>query len=240
MKRSPSPTRGYLHQLAEPLPHHAMLLTPRRPAGRGVSTGSILNSIPAILDSIADTPTTDAPAKIPQEPSGIAHTMSRQKHSRRFQANIPVAPDPAAEPLSATSLSVAATFTSRRTKPSVAVPAPTQDTFTLLPPDALREDSTSPHKALKQNNPSLLKEGPLAHLPSSAANVKPNPTRDRVGSSSRVHIGTIEVRLPIPPRDPRPAPTTTSRVLNSGQTGNHPRAEPLSRNLGWNFGLVQG
>jgi hypothetical protein len=247
MKRSPSATRSYLRQLAEPVPHPAALLTPRRPAERGASTRSALDAIPPIFDSISDTPARDTAPRL-QLPARSSHARGEQTpRSRALPVDAstqpqPTEPDNSWQPASRTS--TAARRDKRITSTTLAgdepLPRPhstTRESPSSREPLALQENA-APHNEDRKKS--------FTHTPSAtgriaskaSAHAEPNHiARDQSSRGIRVHIGTVEVRTAVPVRESKPAPAI-DRNFRSGRSG--VAAEPLSRGLAWSHGLVQG
>ena len=243
MKRSSSTTRSYLHRLAEPVPQHAALLTPHRTAYRGQSA---LEAVPPILDSISDSiarATTPRPA------------TSRTILTRRVQT-----PPPQTSPIDDSARLPAETNHSAHLDNGTPITAQgaRQTDLGTLAPDKIRphptnttqEDSAAVFEALTPENSASSesedRKQTSTHTPSSTKNIAPTASsrtepvpvaRDQSSRGSRVHIGTVEVRIAAPAREPQPPPAI-HRSAHIGRSGL--AAEPLSRPLAWSHGLVQG
>jgi hypothetical protein len=243
MKGSSSATRSYLHQLAEPVPQPAALLTPRRPTERG-ATHSALDAIPPILDSISD-PLAEAPA--PHHQMAAGGTRARRAQTLRSRA---LSVDAATQPHFGTgadnsSLTASGTWTAaRRASTTLAADE------VLQRPDNTTRDTLSSRETHALQDNAALQSGDskqfFAHASSATARMAakasalddPNHiARDQSRRGIRVHIGTVEVRTAAPVREPKPAPAIdrSTRTDRSGVA-----AEPLSRGLAWSHGLVQG
>jgi hypothetical protein len=238
MKRSSSATRSYLHQLAEPVPHPAALLTPRRPPERGTSAHSALEAIPPILDSISDTLAGDAP-----------HARRAQTaHSRALSVDAFTQPQPTTEPDNSWQPASSASTATRRDKRTISTTLAGDEPLLRL--HNTTRESPSPREPLAlQENAAPQNEDrkkSFTHSPSATARIaskastdaEPNHiARDQNSRGIRVHIGTVEVRTAAPVREPKPAPAI-DRNFRTGRSG--VAAEPLSRGLAWSHGLVQG
>jgi hypothetical protein len=242
MKGSTSATRSYLHQLAEPVPQPAALLTPRRPTERGASPHSALDAIPPILDSISD-PLAEAAAPLRQMTAGSTHARRAQTpRSRGLSVSTQLQPGTEADDSSQTASS---TWTAaRRVSTTLA-----GDEALQRPDNTTREIPSSRETQTLQNKAAPRSEDRrqiFAHATSAMARIAakesghadPNHiARDQSRRGSRVHIGTVEVRSVAPVREAKPAPAI-DRSTHTGRSG--AAAEPLSRGLAWSHGLVQG
>ena len=236
MKRPSSAPSSYLHQLAAPLPHPAVLLHARHPVTRGVS--SVLDAIPHVVDFVdsADSVENSSPRNpSPQTPHAAPPSVLSSVHStiaapdvHGKATSLPVIPAPAAARPSAAS------------SDAEDVPQP------AAPRSRLRQRSAAPQPSTR------LDPEPASRL--STASLRPSlaePSSPRLASPSapyaeakrsrgvQVHIGTVEVRLAAPPSLP-PPPANRHRDPIPSHTGRPAHAEPLSRGLAWSHGLVQG
>jgi hypothetical protein len=242
MKGSSSATRSYLHQLAEPVPHSAALLTPRRAAERGASLHSALDAIPPILDSISD-PLAEAAAPHHQITTGS--TYARRAQTPRSRAlSVSTQPQPGTEAENSSQPASGTSTAARRASTTLA-----GDESLRRPDNAMREIRSSRETQVLQDKAAPHSEDRgqfFAHAPSATARIAANASghadpnhiaRDQSRRGIRVHIGTVEVRSAAPVREPKPAPAI-DRSTRTGRSG--AAAEPLSRGLAWSHGLVQG
>ena len=253
MKRSPSVPQSYLHRLAEPVPQRTALLTTRRPAYLGQS---VREAIPPILDSISD-PVTSSPASHQTTPRTIltrrVKTLPSQTlpvdasdHQANRSPQVAIDADPLAEAASSTSIASDTPITAQL-GPRTVVATPTSDKVRTDRLNAERENLAALAEAFtSEKDASSKSEDPrqtFTNTPTTAtynaatvsSRTEPIPiARDQ---SSRVHIGTVEVRTAAPVREPQPTPAVDRRSL-AGRSAL--AAEPLSRPLAWSHGLVQG
>jgi hypothetical protein len=241
MKGSSSATRSYLHQLAEPVPQPAALLTPRRPTERG-ATHSALDAIPPILDSISD-PLAEAAAPHHQITAGSTHA-GRAQTPRSRALFVSTQPQPGTEADNFSQTTSSTSTAARRASTTLA------GDEALQRPDNTTRETLSSRETQALEDKAALQSGDskqfFAHASSAtarmaakaSAHADPNPiARDQSRRGIRVHIGTVEVRTAAPVREPKPAPAI-DRSTRTGRSG--VAAEPLSRGLAWSHGLVQG
>jgi hypothetical protein len=238
MKGSSSATRSYLHQLAEPVPQPAVLLTPQRPIERGASPHSALDAIPSILDSISD-----PLAEHHQITTGSTHAR-RAQTPRSRTLSVSTQPQPGTEPDNSWQPASNSSTTARRASTTLA-----GDEALQRPDNTTRETLSSRETQALQDKAAPRSEDRrqiFAHAPSAIARIDSNASahddpnhiaRDQSRRGIRVHIGTVEVRSAAPVREPKPAPAI-DRGTRTGRSG--VAAEPLSRGLAWSHGLVQG
>jgi len=154
MKRLPSATRSYLHQLAEPVPHPAALVTPLRPAERGPSARSALDAIPPILDSISDL---RAEAAAPQHqtanPTPHKGRLAQTPRSRALPFDASTQPQPTTEPDNSSQLASSTSTAARRDKRTASTTI-AADGALPLPRNATRESRPSREPLARQENPS--------------------------------------------------------------------------------------
>ena len=235
MKRQPTNPRSFLHQLAEPIPRSAAPLLARKPPNnRGIANQSALDLLPPILDT-AETPATKLttqranphnPLAQPQPP---ANTNQPSQSARPDAVNPTPLPDEARTPR-----------TPQPSSPARLVPqhplAERPSEIDQLPTSSQKTaelEFTSPHS-------------PAAQASSSASNptAKPSHTGNsnhQPSPGSRIHIGTIEVRVPpTPAQNPQAAPALREVHSRIGPPTQRRAAEPLARPLAWSQGLVQG
>ncbi len=247
MKRSPSATRSYLQQLADPIPQPAALLIPRRPAERGASPQSAFDAIPTILDSVSD------PRAEAVTPRYQAANAARQKEEAQTSNSRALPIDLFRERAFAAQSDIDsesapnAAKTARPQKRTVST-MPSTDEALPRPHTMIQENPSSREPLSLQDNAvpqSEDRKQSFTETPSTTARIaskasahaEPNLTaRDQSNSGIRVHIGTIEIRAAAPVREPKPAPA----IDRSVRTGRPGVAEPLSRGLAWSYGLVQG
>jgi hypothetical protein len=248
MKRSPSASHSYLHRLAEPVPSHAALLTTQRPATLGQS---VREAIPLILDSLSD-PVTAFPAKRQRAPRATLMPQAQTTPSQSFAID---AANPPANRSARVARNAHALAQADNSTSFARDNGPTEQRRAALTADNLHPHSTNAEREDRamasetfaaRNNPSpgsensrqkaLLASANAEHLGSAASSrTEPIPVvRDQ---SSRIHIGSVEVRTASPPREPQPAPRI-DRHANTGRSAL--AAEPLARPLAWSHGLVQG
>ena len=241
MKRSSSGPRGYLRQLAAPLPHAGVLLRPRRPVARGA--GSILDAIPPVVDSVrtiadytgAFDPLAGISAHAPPNVLSGVRSTSTPRNVQSDATSVPVTPNSVAARPTNTSGFVAeipqpAAARSPRTRSAATGEAASQRS-TRLDPEAI------PQLSRISPRPSVAEPSSLPFV-SSSARPHAEANRDR---GVQVHIGAVEVRIaaPPPPRLPQPS-ADQRRVPISNHAGRPAHAESLSRGLAWSHGLVQG
>ena len=233
MNRKSVTPRSFLRQLAEPIPRTAAPLIPRRPAAeRGAATRSGLDAIPQILDVTERKDTVAAEPQATQPANSAAGRLRprRTKHERTIR-NLPSQPNNQR-------------ICGGRSAREVSLPR--------MHPDAILQSTRREHTTTQSKTPSASTQEiahlqpVLAHSVSAQATSPLSPTPSQTtGKSERrpdisVHIGTIEVRVPAPPaRGPQPAPAALS-PRNTQHAAPSRAAEPLSRSLAWNHGLVQG
>lgn len=232
MNRKSLTPRSFLRQLAEPIPRTAAPLIPRRPAAeRGAATRSGLDAIPQILDVTERKDTVAAEPQATQPANSAAGRLRPRRTKTSAGSEIsPVNP----------------------TTSAFAVDAQPANQSSADAPDAILQSTRREHTTTQSKTPSAATQEiahlqpVLAHSVSAQATSPLSPTPSQTtGKSERrpdisVHIGTIEVRVPAPPaRGPQPAPAALS-PRNTQHPAPSRAAEPLSRSLAWNHGLVQG
>lgn len=233
MKSRSSSHRSYLQQLAEPIPRASAPLLPRTPVnGRGKTSQSF---IPAMVDSVNRT-SSESPVSPVQTASrktaGPGARTSRLQPLRtasfpsRSQTTHAQPPD---------SL-IAETVLTPASSPRIASEAtgirPTPESLAAMLPSRKPQPEASPSTQPNQFATTSL----LSPVPPLSTHALPRPQSRR---DIKVHIGTIEVRVPPPPsRKPQPASAVDRgiRTASSSRTA----AAPLARGLGWSHGLVQG
>lgn len=232
MKSRSSSQRSYLQQLAEPIPRASAPLLPRKPVnGRGKTSQSF---IPAMVDSVNRTsvePSASPVQSASRKTAGPARTSRLQplrtasftSHSQTPHAQPPDSLISETVLTAASSPRLASEATGIRLTPeSLAAMLPSRK------PQPEASPSTQPNQFATT---SLLSPVPP---PSTHALPRPQSRRD-----IKVHIGTIEVRVPpSPSRKPQPASAIDRGIRTA--SGSRTPAAPLARGLGWSHGLVQG
>jgi hypothetical protein len=232
MRRKSTTPRSFLRQLAEPIPRTAAPLIPRRPAAeRGTATRSSLDAIPQIIDVTETRNTGASEPQHAQQASSIAKRVPkpRTKMSARSEGS----------EVNTTTNTPA--IHARHAKQSSANAAG-KILQSSMHEHIGTENETLPRAT--QEDPHL--QSVLAHSVSAQTTSPLSPTPPQTTAKTerrpeiKVHIGTIEVRVPAPPmRNAQPArPALNPR--NSQLAIPSRASEPLSRSLAWSHGLVQG
>jgi hypothetical protein len=249
MKRQISATRSFLHQLAEPIPQGFVALVPRRsPAERGAATRSSFDAIPPILD------VTEATADVSSDERHREHTLPSMPQSLQTQTQ-------RRQPAPPRQLVRASTTTGATLRPAQTTPtsmAPASHAADSAQQDPAQERADRYERSAMQSAPAASadeteednRHQPSIQLPR-AKQVASTPfpialSHSLHGSAQaerspdiRVHIGTVEVRVPASQaRSSQPTPANTRTAHHSAASSR--AAEPLTRSLAWSHGLVQG
>ena len=234
MKRPRSNPRSFLHQLAEPIPRAATPLLPHKSAtNRGIPNQSALDLLPPILDvgeTLANnvtTPPAHSLDPLPQERPGNSASLPPQT------AQLHTAPTPSLRPSPASAVAAQPSRPARLVPPTPLPARPSEtDHRPTAPQRTAQLEFTSPHSSSAQSSSSLASNHPAT--PPHSGNSK----HER-GIGTRIHIGTIEVRVPPSlTQNPQTAPVPRDAYSRIRQLTPRP-PEPLARPLAWSQGLVQ-
>jgi hypothetical protein len=233
MKSRSSSPRSYLQRLAEPIPRASTPLLPRKPVNGHSKTSQSI--VPAIVDSVNRT-SGEPPASTVQ--SAFRKTASPAAGTSRLHplrtASFPSRSQTAhTQPLHSL---IAETVLTAASSPGITSEATgirltPESLAAMLPSRRPQPEASSSTQPNQFASTSLLSPVPP---PSTHALPRPQSRRD-----IKVHIGTIEVRVPPPPSRKQQPVSAIDRGIRTASSSRTPAA-PLARGLGWSHGLVQG
>jgi hypothetical protein len=249
--------RSYLKRIAEPLAigEPVLFVVPRAPAGDARPAGGTASgTVPARATAVRTAPPPGA--FVPVSLSHPAGSSARPQAGARQAVATPAASGPAAvtdalrpRPEADARPSLFDPAPPRFAAEQTAASALAATRVPLVPFGSSQEQSTAPASVVDHSEPGGRETGttfqaldrpapepPSIRLQDQVMPAQPQPATTAAPNhpgASRLHIGTIEVRVPAPPPAPVPAQTPPA--------GSPVRATtPLSRAYGWRFGLAQG
>jgi hypothetical protein len=237
MTGRPAGSRSFLRQIAEPIPRAVAPLVSRgRATGRRVAEESTLDLMPRILE--VNETTEDAAPNNRNSAHSFTPPTTTQGEPRTATSSLPstlqsnAGTDSSARRRRETESSAARTTHSvepaAQSSPHESPPAYKQRSAQ----DSARRQVTTPDSFVQE----LASQPNRAITPSQVIASQPEHR-----SGTRVHIGTIEVRIPPPPAPtPHPAVKTTDAASRRGYGAPGRPTEPLARGLAWSHGLIQG
>jgi hypothetical protein len=231
MTRRPVGSRSFLRQMAEPIPRAVAPLVSRGPGtGRGATAPSALDLIPPILEVNETAPDNRNTTRSFTPPT------TRQGEPRTATSSLASTLQP----------NVGGAASARRHRETESSTAGSTQTVEPVPQSSPHE--SPPAYQLRSTQENVRFQSTTLH--SFAENLPSQPNRaitqpqviasqPEYISGTRVHIGTIEVRVPAPPT-PNPQPAVKTTKAGRGYDAPGRSAEPLARGLAWSHGLVQG
>lgn len=238
MNRRPAGARSFLRQIAEPIPRAVAPLISRGTIhSRGGASRSPVDLIPPILEAnegsdknVSNEQQVLRSSIAPPAKQGVPRSGTSSPRPMPQQNSAPI-PSTQAPRNSATAAE-------RRTNTTALGPqSPPQEH-----PHAHKPHTTENSSRFEFATPhSFTAESSTAHseAPITQSQVSVSQPRDKSGT--RVHIGTIEVRIPAPPvRNSQPAVRTKKAESRGAHSASSRTAETLARGLAWSHGLVQG
>jgi hypothetical protein len=233
MTRRSAGSRSFLRQIAEPIPRAAAPLVSRgRATGRGAAAPSTLELIPRILEVNETTEET-----APNDRSTVRSftpSPTTQEEPRMATSSLPSTLQPNAGAAASARRHQETESSAARTTHTVKSAA--QSSPHESPPAykhrSARRQVTTPDSFVQE----LASQPNRAITPSQVIASQPEHR-----SGTRVHIGTIEVRIPPPPAPtPQRAIKTDEAASRRGYGAPGRPTEPLARGLAWSHGLIQG